>query len=427
MHHLEIRKLGPIQFCSFDINRFTVLTGPQASGKSTIAKAIYFYRTVKDDILDIMLKVQDKKPIHWESTLKKRLRDKFLRIYGSSWAMSNDMTILYQYSPQLYIKVYLVPSRNPGEPNFVEFQFSPNFEDYLRGLDEQIFLDISSQQKEYEISRLNHLFDDEMKTIFVPAGRSLITLLSNQLNFILNTMDEAQRRQIDYCTQSYLEQMLRVRTIFTSDMAALLSDKLTRTEEEVNIPLMKLFISSAHDILKGTYRYVDGEERLYLDNGDFVKINFVSSGQQDVVWALNILFYYLLEGIPTYLIYEEPESHLYPDTQRQLADLIGLFTGQTNNALITTHSPYLLGAFNNLLYSSQLAEKNEGAVNAIIKKPKRLPYKDTSAYFVFGSEIQQGLNEQGLIKNELIDGASQVINNDCDRLFDVEAEMEGWA
>lgn len=47
MHQLIIHKLGPIQHCELSIKKYTILTGYQASGKSTIAKAIYFFRTIE--------------------------------------------------------------------------------------------------------------------------------------------------------------------------------------------------------------------------------------------------------------------------------------------------------------------------------------------------------------------------------------------
>ena len=50
---ITIHNLGPINDCTMDLEHFTVLTGKQASGKSTVAKAIYFFRTIKDDISSI--------------------------------------------------------------------------------------------------------------------------------------------------------------------------------------------------------------------------------------------------------------------------------------------------------------------------------------------------------------------------------------
>ena len=39
-HRLWLYHVGPIQECDLEINDFTVLTGPQSSGKSTVAKAV---------------------------------------------------------------------------------------------------------------------------------------------------------------------------------------------------------------------------------------------------------------------------------------------------------------------------------------------------------------------------------------------------
>ncbi len=40
---IEINNLGPINHCRMDLKKFCVLTGPQASGKSTIAKSNFLF------------------------------------------------------------------------------------------------------------------------------------------------------------------------------------------------------------------------------------------------------------------------------------------------------------------------------------------------------------------------------------------------
>ena len=45
---IEINNLGPVKNCKRSLEQFCVLTGPQASGKSTIAKALFYFRTVKE-------------------------------------------------------------------------------------------------------------------------------------------------------------------------------------------------------------------------------------------------------------------------------------------------------------------------------------------------------------------------------------------
>ena len=73
-HKLRLYHVGPIQECDLDLNDFTVLTGPQSSGKSTVAKAVYFFRTVKQDILNIIMQggpqaVSDRNAASWRMVL----------------------------------------------------------------------------------------------------------------------------------------------------------------------------------------------------------------------------------------------------------------------------------------------------------------------------------------------------------------------
>ena len=47
MQRIEIQHLGPVQNLSMEIKDFNLLIGEQATGKSTVAKAIYFFRIIK--------------------------------------------------------------------------------------------------------------------------------------------------------------------------------------------------------------------------------------------------------------------------------------------------------------------------------------------------------------------------------------------
>lgn len=48
MQKIIIHNFGPIKECEMDLAQFIVLTGAQAAGKSTIAKAIYYFSLVKE-------------------------------------------------------------------------------------------------------------------------------------------------------------------------------------------------------------------------------------------------------------------------------------------------------------------------------------------------------------------------------------------
>ena len=54
MQRLEITDFGPIKTCCVEIKEFMVITGEQASGKSTIAKCIFYFNHLKDILSDMI-------------------------------------------------------------------------------------------------------------------------------------------------------------------------------------------------------------------------------------------------------------------------------------------------------------------------------------------------------------------------------------
>lgn len=73
-------------------------------------------------------------------------------------------------------------------------------------------------------------------------------------------------------------------------------DKIELTDIKINKENLKQCADLMKQILHGEYRNVDGEERLQVSQDRYVKINFASSGQQEAVWILNVVFYYLLNN-----------------------------------------------------------------------------------------------------------------------------------
>ena len=435
-HTLIINKLGPINSCNISIGHFTVLTGPQSNGKSTIAKAVYYFRSVKQDILQIMMQGGPRNATgldraKWEFTLKQRMRDKFLQLFGTSWIMPHDMYMEYTYQKNVSIKAFLQDRREQGEINYVDFDFSIGVREYLQDLEYHAFMDMTLSQKEHEIRELNKLFDDPYETVFIPAGRNLITLLSTQLNYIFTSLEGSQLRSIDYVTKRYLELILKLKPLFQDGMDGLW-EALKNNPENANkkrriSPAIRLLLDAAKHILQGSYKYVDGEERLYLDNKRYVKINLSSSGQQEVVWIFNLLFYYLFEEQRVFLILEEPESHLFPESQRMISETLSLFANCSNALLVTTHSPYVLGTFNYLLLAAQCPRDRQNEVAGIVHKRKWLAQSQTAAYYIHGGTLDDALTKEDglvLIQNELIDGASRSINAYTDSVLE-QFEAEG--
>ena len=419
MHKLILKNMGPIQECEMNIDDFTVLTGVQASGKSTIAKAIFFFRTIKDDIYDAVIKQSiNSNELSLKNQILRNLRSKFLQIFGTSKAMKNNLYMNYRYSNKTSIEIKLSLPQNMQDiyPNFVYFEFSENITDFINKFDKYT-VDNVAQLK----SELNILFDDGFETIFIPAGRSLITLLTMQLNYIFTIMDEEQKKSIDFCTQKYIERILKIKPLLDMGICGYMNTKHLTSLDNINKKFAEKCIKIIDEILKGKYAFQSGEERLILDNEHYVKINYTSSGQQETVWIFNIIMYQLLNNHKTYLILEEPEAHLYPDAQNQIVDLLSMFVFAGNNMLLTTHSPYILGAINNNIYAHNLSAKNAiDKISSVINKEKWI--SKCAAYFVKDGKISSCLDEDNLVLNEVIDGASEDINRKYDMLLKIEKE-----
>lgn len=102
---LHIHNLGPIKDCDIPMNHMMVLNGPQAAGKSTIAKTIFFFRTVKDEILESFFNEQVD-PVPWLNA-RWYLLKKLNRILGSYMSIHRGTHLSYEYAPNVKIEFNL--------------------------------------------------------------------------------------------------------------------------------------------------------------------------------------------------------------------------------------------------------------------------------------------------------------------------------
>src|SRR5690606_29500741 len=111
--------------------------------------------------------------------------------------------------------------------------------------------------------------------------------------------------------------------------------------------------------------YVREKEKDYLVHKDQRKVNLTnaSSGQQETVPLIIILktltrINSVGGGFTLYI--EEPEAHLFPTAQKRIVELLARTFNSADNKFhifVTTHSPYILSSFNNLIYSGNIKNK----------------------------------------------------------------------
>lgn len=426
MQRISIENFGPVKKFEADITDVMLLIGPQASGKSTISKTIFIFKSLKDQILNYIYA----NSIENLSLLLNNITSILLPYFGIK--LDREVSsVKYQYSKEKYIKI-------SGSIYKRNIEISENLEKELDSLIIEIsnYKIISQEQHNpfksleelrelesnrrlqfnYFKSRIDKIFEETHSSVFIPAGRSLMSTLTDQLQEIKNP------DTLDYFTKSFVERINLLKTYFTNDLNTLIQNK------DVALNLADDLSRLLKKILKGEYRFnadID-KERIYFKNNQYVKLQYASSGQQESVWILLLIFRYILDETSVFMVFEEPEAHLYPETQSDVVELIGLLANVYNNQIIiTTHSPYILSAFNNLLYAYQVGKNKIGdekeAVESIVNSKSWIDPNRISAYFISENGYESIIDEElKLIQAEKIDSASSIINDKFNDLFNLD-------
>ena len=104
-----------------------------------------------------------------------------------------------------------------------------------------------------------------------------------------------------------------------------------------------------------------------------------------------------------------------------------------NQLIITTHSPYILSVFSNLLFASRVVEKNpaaEAEVQEIIDKDCWLNPEEFSAYSLgnhsFPEEMQYCESifddKMGNIKQNYLDTVSEILGAEFSQLYSIHGK-----
>ncbi len=102
-------------------------------------------------------------------------------------------------------------------------------------------------------------------------------------------------------------------------------------------------------------------------------------------------FYYMLSKIPMEnlsLTFEEPEAHLHPSMQKEIANMLSMIVNNGGLLQITTHSDYILNRLSNLVKLFFIKKKDVQAFKNLIKKLNIdenfiLPSNNIGAYFFY--------------------------------------------
>ncbi len=431
MQKIIIKNFRAIEYAEIELKKVLVLIGAQASGKSTIAKLIYFFKTIQDDFF---VQVYES----GNTDLEKLVRRKFLEFFGLV-KMDFELEFWFDKEKSIYIK----GSENGQIEILIKNIFSFNNTETLNQILEKkaAYKELPSWHKnqfnwiESLKTLLNEIFNDiEKDNLYVIAGRNVTVSYSNifidyferKLQLELSAGIEANLKDFDSTDEKlmlrYIQRIDSIKRVFKNSKTfqgviddVFLLDNFDNFKNEKFI--LEKIKNQAEKILKSKYKINNDNEQLVLKNGKSIALSDASSGQQEVIRILQDLFLTIRYKYKFLRIIEEPEAHLFPIAQKELIELLALAVNYQpeNQLIIATHSPYILSVFNNLLFANEVATKDEslqGEVSEIIDKDFSLKAEDFSAYTLGGEDAycESIMSEDGgMIDQNYLDEVSEML------------------
>ncbi len=419
MEKLTIENFAGIESLEIDLNNINLLLGPQASGKSISAKLMFYFKSFIGEIREGIEDEKSKREIDKEHI------NKFNTYFPKESWPNDDFSIKY-ISNTTEISI----TRTNGKP--LKLDYSSNIKRIIntsRNIlkKEQEKFKSSKRISHYEISRsftkkYNALISNEISKcavynqVFIPAGRSFFSNIQSSIFSFLSSNKSLDPFLIQF--GSFYESFKRFATddIYIDDKSK----------------IDKAFESIISNILNSDY--IREKDKDYLMHSDKRKVNLsnASSGQQEILPLLIILKGLLritFSGEGAVLYIEEPEAHLSPTAQKMVVRLFArIFNSSKNDfqLIVTTHSPYILSSFNNLMYAGHLTRVLEPEktklIYDIVPRSEVVQPNNVYAYSLTSKKEIENLidDETKLISQNILDDVSNEISIEFGKLLDLE-------
>lgn len=428
---IVIRNFGPVKEAEINLdNKFQIFIGAQASGKSTICKIVYFCQKIRDYTLDFLMDSEQFTQNHqneYFNNYLKYLTRKFMGCFGTT-----------KHMPRFSIEYTIGHNRiniNLNTDGYVRFLFDNSLKSEICALINQASDMFLNRLNNDEVSTImdnitaigvmkRHLkdvlfdiFQNDVEVIYIPAGRSLLATMSEQLY-------DVSISHMDLTMQEFINLIRTTKSKFGCKIPEMVKNYTKTVKGQINNAAIDQAYLLIKKILKADYTNESDGEKIYFDENHWVKLMYGSSGQQEVLWILMLVFIAILEKKKSFIVIEEPEAHLFPIAQKDIISLISLMVNVTNSSIIiTTHSPYILTSTNILLYSDKVESMQGKELKTIIPKNLRVSYDTFAAYKVgnFNETMVSLLDaESHMISTDYIDEVSSITNLELDELINME-------
>ena len=390
MKHLVIRHFGPIKEADMDLRRVNIIIGPQSSGKSTILKIACF----------------------------------------CDWM---ERQIELTQNPDKYC------DSNFFIENLIGFHKLEGYlqqETYIRYENDAVSFDYSEKNKKctFKWNEAKRWKYKRTKIAYIPAERNLVAAIPNWYQVNMNKDNILDfMKEWEFARKAFLkgEQILdlpvkyeynaynqgdRIKLENGKELDLTVASSGLQALTPLYVMLRYLtseYYKEAHtnveqDMLRQNLHEVVAKECAGLTKGE----------QQNIIDTI-------LTPHHTDLFVEEPEAHIFPSTQKSFVySLVEMLNGNVQHTcFLATHSPYILTAFNNIIFAGEtmaMSKEKADKVSVIMPKRQTLCYDEVAAFEMSNGRNHSIMDEDfRLISADAIDAASQEISNDFDYLLNI--------
>ena len=425
MPKLVVKNFINIREAEIDMDKtLVVFIGATASGKSVLAKLLYFFHELIRDFRQYIKQVNAYPPEHLKpdsldlsTVFRAQILYKFREFFGDAHELTlitdNDdaiapFEITYHWTPDSTITLTLDAEKTleiqlPTVMDEVEtrcYALQEKLRQFdkkqlgseIRDADLPAKVDASSTDNGRESKTSERFFfilkmaigigDITEKlagtyrdSLFIPADRNIAVNYPDALKRIfyggiksdLQTRAATRPRANLHLIARFLEKNEEfLDTFSTQNFHNIFDEKAEAESDSIDKPMIEFLLKKISCILKSEYETIGeiSESRLFLhptgENATFLEK--ASTGQQNIIRILQDMFMNVLYNEVVFRVIEEPEAHLHPIAQKHLMHIIALMRNHIDSQIIiTTHSPYLLAVLKNLLTAGELSRKEPEA------------------------------------------------------------------
>jgi predicted ATPase len=407
---IHFQNIGPVKKAEVDLSKkLTVFTGPNNTGKTYIAYAIYGVCTrILENSLHFLLSA---------SQIEKLITEKKIEYKPDSAKIKTFENKIFETN-KILSQTYGIPEKNISDI----FEFSDIAsqtdvpENYLlhkksklTGFDFEIKIEKTKQNKfltihlitensalsnsnltaetlNFEISRM--IF--RLYTIYpigslyiLPVERNSIYTFSKELSLKRNDIFEDIQAFKDADKISEIEELIKKTTRYPLPIR----NGLKTANDLVNLKkqhgdFYEFATQIEKELLDGSISVSDDGEVLFTSNKAKTKKLPVHLSASLVKTLSNLIFYlkHLVEENDLIII-DEPEMNLHPDNQVLIARIFARLINKGIRLLVSTHSDYILRELNNLIMLSEIEKPSELIKEYGYKSDELLKKDDVGAYF----------------------------------------------